>query len=108
MSEIILSEIETEIKPTKLSVKEYNKIYYETNKTKIRAGQQTKVSCCRCNRKVNSQNMTKHMKTKCCKNQMVKDIETLKYSKLMFESLGLEMTADIVNDMISKLNNDKE
>ena len=103
MSESNKTETEPEIK--KLTVKEYNKIYYETNKSKIRAVQQTKVSCCRCGRKVNSQNVTKHMKTKCCQSKMSKDIETLKYGKFIFESMGLELTADIVNDMLNKINN---
>jgi hypothetical protein len=57
--------------------KEYNKKYYELNKTKILCQVLEKKECPYCNRKINHQNMSKHSKTKyCIKNtKVVEDIE---------------------------------
>ena len=87
----------------KKTVQEYNKEYYETNKAKIREQQKTKVICLRCNRKVNSQNLTKHMKTKCCTNHMNKNLEILKYGKNMYETYDMKDTVEIINRMIEKI-----
>ena len=48
--------------------KEYNKEYYQKNKTKLLADQKIKVSCPKCNRIVIKSNLNKHFKTKLCVN----------------------------------------
>ena len=52
--------------------KEYNKKYYGENKEKILSKVLEKKECPHCNRKINHQNMSKHIKTKyCMKNTKV-------------------------------------
>ena len=48
--------------------KEYNKEYYQKNKTKLLADQKRKVQCPECNRIVIKSNLNKHLKTKLCVN----------------------------------------
>lgn len=88
---------------TENAKKEYFKKYYETNKQKIRESQTEKTCCPKCNSKVNKQNINKHMKTKICLRKMEKNMDILKYGKTMFESMGLDVTVDIVNKMIEDM-----
>jgi len=48
--------------------KEYNKEYYQKNKTKLLADQKIKVQCPKCFREVIKSNLNKHFKTKLCLN----------------------------------------
>ena len=46
--------------------KQYNKKYYETNKSAIKAKLLAKVTCSLCNRTVNHQNLKRHQTTRLC------------------------------------------
>jgi hypothetical protein len=58
----------------------YNKKYYESHKTKIAEKLYVKEECENCGRKVNHQNMNKHMKTKYCQTHTKRILVTRKQS----------------------------
>jgi hypothetical protein len=46
--------------------KEYNKKYYEENKSKILKQMSELLTCEHCNKSVSKQHMNRHMRSKCC------------------------------------------
>jgi hypothetical protein len=69
--------------------KEYNKAYYEQNKSKILEMLQKKESCVHCGRSVAHQNMITHQKSNYCKSRHrsseLTDMEALKMKVIELE-----------------------
>lgn len=63
----------------KLTAKEYNKIYYETNKDKLTKSAREKILCPLCDKCISRDYLAKHKKTSQCRpNQNMLNIKNLK------------------------------